>query len=495
MTRRSPGGSGLSEAGPTTTRRTVLRALGVAALGSGVTGAASGRESSGSNDPVGSWPSYAGTAANTGWVPGPDGIATAVSERWTVESTPKPNGLSVHDDSVYLSLDNGESDPYVGAVRALDAEAGEERWRFETDRWMQSVPVVRDDAVYALANGNGEGYVYELAASDGTERWSTRFGREVVAALSVVDGTVYVGRIDGGVAALSRDGGDEQWRAIPDADVWFPPAVVGDTVYVTGDKTDGKREDPTEVTRVYALDARTGEERWRYEVGETGSAPPAVAGDSVYVSGDDGTLRVLNTRGEERWTFSVEERPWTPTVHGGTVYLAGPTTLYALDAADGSVRWRVDCESDAATPLGTTDALYAVLDEQLTAIDPSTGETRVLAPTSGWVDAVAGDTVYLRSDRTLRAMTVTERASGLPVPTPTSSPTSTPSPTATATSTATPTSRATETSTGDSSTVRSSATTTSGTGPLGVLPAVGGAVGLGILGATRSRYVEDEDDP
>jgi outer membrane protein assembly factor BamB len=478
----------------TITRRAVVGGLGAVGFGLGLTGLADGRRRENPVDPEGSWPSYAGDVANTGWVAGPDGVATAVEERWAVESEPRPNELSVHGGRVYLSLDDGESDPYVGAVRALDAETGEQQWRFETDRWMQSTPVVRGDAVYALANGDGEGYVYELDASDGSERWSHGFGREVVAALSVVDGTVYVGRIDGGVVALSREGGSEQWRAITEADVWYPPAVVDGAVYVTGDRG-GRGADPPEVTRVHALDAETGERQWRYEVGGVGAPSPVVAGETVYVSDYEGGLRaVADDDGTERWTFDVDDHGGTPTVHDGTVYLAGPTTLYALDAADGGVRWRVDCESDAATPAGTTDALYAVLDGRLTAVDPSTGETRVLESASGWVTAVAGDTVYLRSDRTVRAVTVTERASGLPTPTPSPTPTSSPSPTSTPSPTATPTpTEPPETSEGDDSTAPAPTETTSGTGALGVVPAVGGAVGLGVLGAVRAR-LRDEDD-
>jgi outer membrane protein assembly factor BamB len=472
-----------------TTRRTVLAALGTAGFGLGLTGLADGRRPENSTDQTGSWPSYAGDAANTGWVDGPDGVATAVEERWAVESEPEPNEVSVHGGRVYLSLDNGESDPYVGAVRALDAETGEEQWRFERDRWMQSTPVVRGGAVYALANGNGEGYVYKLDADGESERWSRSFGREAVASLSVVDGTVYVGRIDGGIVTLSSESGDEQWRTISEADVWYPPAIVDGTVYVTADRG-GRGTDSPEVTRVYALDAETGEQRWRYEAGEAGAPSPVVAGGTVYVSDYDGGLRAVAVEdGTERWTFAVDDYGGLPTVHDGTVYLSGPTTLYALDAADGTERWRIECESDTATPLGTTDALYAVLDEQLTAVDPSTGETRVLAPASGWVAAVAGDTLYLRSGSTLRAMTVTERASGLPVPTPTPSPSPTPSPTPTATATQSPTETADTPVTDESATPTE--TTTSESGPLGVLPAIGGTVGLGLLAAVRSRYVED----
>jgi outer membrane protein assembly factor BamB len=408
---------GRDDSADTTTRRSVLQTVAVGAGAVGTLGVGLAEQAAGDRprQSTANWPSYRGNGANSGYVSGPDGVATAVEERWVVESDPKPNRLSVRDGRVYLSLDNGEDEPYEGAVRALDAETGEDRWRFDTDRWMQSVPVARGGAVYALANADGDGWVHELDASDGTERWSQALDDEPVAGLAVVDDTVYAGTVGGELVAMDRDGG-QRWRHGLHHSVWDPPAVVDGTVYVTGDNATINNQTPGQPTAVYALDADTGRESWRYEVGQLGATAPVVSDGVVYVTDDSGTIHAVGTGGTREWTGETDDDLWIPTVHDRTVYLPGSKTLYALDASDGSVEWRIEAETDVDPPVGTTDALYTSVDGALTAVDPGTGATRTLRTVPDGPTAVAGDTSYVQSDSTVSAFEVTERASGLPVP-------------------------------------------------------------------------------
>jgi eukaryotic-like serine/threonine-protein kinase len=47
---------------------------------------------------------------------------------------------------------------------------------------------------------------------------------------------------------------------------------------------------------VYALDAATGHLRWAYTTGNTVGSSPAVAGGTVYVGSDDGSVYAFNAR-------------------------------------------------------------------------------------------------------------------------------------------------------------------------------------------------------
>jgi outer membrane protein assembly factor BamB len=60
------------------------------------------------------------------------------------------------------------------------------------------------------------------------------------------------------------------------------PAVAGGTVYV------GSFDD-----HLYAIDAETGQEQWRFETDEWVRSSPAVAGGTVYVGSFDGHLYAL----------------------------------------------------------------------------------------------------------------------------------------------------------------------------------------------------------
>jgi len=127
--------------------------------------------------------------------------------------------------------------------------------------------------------------------------------------------------------------------------------VDGDTVFV------GDIDPSTKPGDFYALDAATGGVRWRLplEHGPTGS--PAVADGTVYVpmlrgqrhwldDEDDappsplqgGALYALDAAtGDERWRFATTGTPTDPAVAGNQVFVADTDTgvLFALDAVTG----------------------------------------------------------------------------------------------------------------------------------------------------------------
>ena len=116
------------------------------------------------------------------------------------------------------------------------------------------------------------------------------------------------------------------------------PAVADGAVYVGAG--DG---------RLYALDIRRGQEKWKSEtaagVGE-GSCP-AVSGEVVYFGCDDGNLYAVDAQsGQTNWTFFAGFCTWgsgvwsSPSISGRAAYVGGHDSLYALDLATGEKLWR-----------------------------------------------------------------------------------------------------------------------------------------------------------
>ncbi|RKT09405.1 outer membrane protein assembly factor BamB [Streptomyces sp. 1114.5] len=115
----------------------------------------------------------------------------------------------------------------------------------------------------------------------------------------------------------------------------------------------------------YALDALTGRLRWRHQAQDRLTTTPAVAGDTVYLTGEDGLLRALDaTDGAERWSTRVGTCA-APTVADGVVYTVTTSefrlqhvrssTLTATDARTGRTRWQQhlpDGSCSAATVAG-----------------------------------------------------------------------------------------------------------------------------------------------
>jgi outer membrane protein assembly factor BamB len=198
-----------------------------------------------------------------------------------------------------------------GRLHALDLLTGEERWVFETSgvgldsadfgydrRTLQSSPAVADGIVYV---GARDGFLYAVDALTGTLRWRVDHQISWVITSPAVDrGLVVVGSSDGAfVQALDARSGEERWRERIGVPVWSSPAVGGDVVYF-GDHAG----------RLHALDRATGERLWHFATRAGIFSSPAVAGSLVVVGSNDGAVYALATgaRKVERAVYLPEER-------------------------------------------------------------------------------------------------------------------------------------------------------------------------------------------
>ncbi|ELZ39678.1 serine/threonine protein kinase [Halorubrum californiense DSM 19288] len=164
------------------------------------------------------------------------------------------------------------------------------------------------------------------------------------------------------------DGVRTRWHTATDAPVASSPLVVDGTVYVGGD--DGS---------LRALRADTGAEVWRYRTDSRIRSSPAVAGDTVVVGGTDQSVHAVDVdTGEPRWTYDTGF--WvlsSPAVADGTVYVGSDDfSVYALDGADGQLLWefRADGEASASSPAVVDGTVYVACDDgNAYALDANTG--------------------------------------------------------------------------------------------------------------------------
>jgi outer membrane protein assembly factor BamB len=195
-------------------------------------------------------------------------------------------------------------------------------------------------------------------------------------ALSTDGSIVYTAPAEGeGIVAVDVETGRLRWAA-PLGGATAGPVVAGDVVYVAN------------LTGIlFAVDPRSGVERWHATAGGTYEASPAIVDGALYIGNRDGHLYALDAAsGQERWRADLGD--WvdtTPAVMNGVVYVANRAgTLFALDAATGQERWRLDLgptgtsgtvQSPAASPdLGIVAAVGA--DGILRVVDAATGTER-----------------------------------------------------------------------------------------------------------------------
>ncbi|MFS8200536.1 PQQ-binding-like beta-propeller repeat protein [Streptomyces sp. CWNU-52B] len=228
-------------------------------------------------------------------------------------------------------------------VHALDVATGRRRFKTRDVAWSMAVA---DGRVHASDGPT----LFALDAREGTDLWRLPADAWVYS-LRADRGTVVTGTRGGGVQAWEAANGQKLWE-ITGAQTDFEspeagPVVHDGTVFVWKD------------ARLRALEARTGEERWSYPIGDAascGGVPVRIthADDGyVYVSAGTRVLAIDVAGGHVRWHFeapAVFLSPPTfapgPAVTGGGVYLADYLgTVYALDATDGRDRWRIATEA------------------------------------------------------------------------------------------------------------------------------------------------------
>jgi len=119
--------------------------------------------------------------------------------------------------------------------------------------------------------------------------------------------------------------------------------VAHETVYigVQDEEMQGK-------AGVYALDAGTGDIRWKYQTPASVKNSVAVAGNLVYAMTVSGEVYALDARtGQERWDYSLGSGldRWvhsSPVVSDNTVYLGVGPHFVALDGRTGKKIWRAE---------------------------------------------------------------------------------------------------------------------------------------------------------
>jgi outer membrane protein assembly factor BamB len=109
---------------------------------------------------------------------------------------------------------------------------------------------------------------------------------ECCAAPAVAGGVLYLG-LSTGLVALEAATGQERWRWESGGYAVSTPAVAAGDVYAGGFATFAAG---SHAGFLFVVDAATGRERWRYAAGEWVSATPVVAGGAAYIGTWAGSL-------------------------------------------------------------------------------------------------------------------------------------------------------------------------------------------------------------
>ena len=374
-------------------------------------GALAGCVSLDSPEATGSWPRRMTTNEHTGAGP-TDGPTTDLHAVWQTErpvGPPGPVSPVVADGTLYLaySPDQRAAEAGNASVEAFDAATGESRWTTDLpetgDGEVHSVsdslvldddrlfvqtkpgltmlstdgelqwrvdnldagqpapnvvpPVVTDDVVVtgsydSQTTGSQVERLYGLDPETGDRLWRLGFPERVnMWQLSGTDDTVFVPFLRWGILAVDAVSGEERWR-------WRGP-VMG-AVTVTDDRLLVPVDPEDTQEGVVALDRSTRSVAWRQSLSPRGTESCLSVADGRVYCGAFGRVEALDVAtGERLWQFGggIDEdgsptgvplfSRETPVVSGSTVYAPGYIQrdtvhghLYALDAETGTERGR-----------------------------------------------------------------------------------------------------------------------------------------------------------
>lgn len=330
---------------------------------------------------------FRGNLAHTGIYPGA-GVQKLQGIKWKF----KTGGRVISSPAVANGM------VFVGStdknLYAVDLATGAEKWKFTTGSGVVSSPAVSGNTVYFESY---DGRFYALVAATGKLEWKFETGGErrfaarhlhglepaaetmpdpwdfFLSSPAVWEGAVYFGSGDGNIYALDAASGNVKWKFHTGDVVHSSPAIVDGTLYIGS--WDGY---------MYALDAATGDKKWSFKTGDDPvihnhvgiQSSPVVVDGTVYFGCRDSNVYALDaTTGKQRWVYSTKGS-WvnnSPVVYDGKVYFGWslPGRLEAVDARTGERVSTVDTKVPMFSSMAISNGLiYAgTFDGKLTAYD------------------------------------------------------------------------------------------------------------------------------
>jgi len=227
-----------------------------------------------------------------------------------------------------------------GAMIALDAKTGEEKWRYETDGVITGSPNFMDDSVVVL--DQSEGALHRLDIKTGTLLWKTEGVERCDGAPGIGKGHIVFGSCLAALHVFSIEG-----KHLKDIEVGGDGQIAGG-VAVDGNLAYAGLRDGTLV----CTDLKAGELVWSSaESKEQTFSTPVVTEKRVVYSSDDGFVYAVDKKeGKTVWKFDTGGLPYSPVVAGERVVVSADGVLYLLKSSDGKKVWSKEVSDDITSP-------------------------------------------------------------------------------------------------------------------------------------------------
>ncbi len=236
----------------------------------------------------------------------------------------------------------------IAAMRTRRNTTPQVIWQYDVGSTIVSAPLIVDSTAYfGTLNDNNQAAFYAVDTVTGQEKWYTPVSDSIFYWLpAIVDNTLFFATDDGYFLALDAQTGHEQWRFSSDqregnsqndpkchwCTIKFrPPATANGIIYVAS------YDD-----HLYALDALTGKEQWRFNVNGLFFHTPVIVDGLLYAGNQDGHIYVLDAAtGIKKQRYFLGEKVYSLLIEGDMLYAAVGNDLVALNRHTGEEQWQI----------------------------------------------------------------------------------------------------------------------------------------------------------
>lgn len=242
----------------------------------------------------------------------------------------------------------GSSDMYM---YCFEQESGKLLFKYKADDWIRAKPVFKDGIFY-FTTMKGTFYGLKYKKGKVKEVFIKNPGiHPVIADLVLADDKILYNDSDLYTYVFDLKGNPLWTKSLIESFIndegerIFTDEIAGGARYMSKPTAvDGLVYFGTPIRFVYAVDAETGKEVWKFEAGASLCGAPVYDNGKIYFgvhSGEDEFYCVDAKTGEIIWTQDIGWVWGSPNVSDGMVYISGiDGNVQALDAETGHIIWR-----------------------------------------------------------------------------------------------------------------------------------------------------------
>ncbi len=192
-------------------------------------------------------------------------------------------------------------------------------------------------------------------------RWKFSTKDSVEGSVAIVDGIVYAGLFDEHLYAIDLKTGAQKWKTKLGS-IKASPAVKDGKVYVGNDSGD-----------FYCVDAAQGKIEWKFATMGEITSGANFFGDRILIGSHDETLYCLDSKGNSVWAFKTQGPVnGSPAVANGKTFVAGcDSNLHVIDIKTGKEDFAISLDGQAgatAAVLGN-DVYVGTMNNEFLAIN------------------------------------------------------------------------------------------------------------------------------